>query len=138
MYVALIRDGTVHHNFNIWVYGERMQLVRGSGLFVGQDGIAANHHFLSAPDRTEFSFAAGPYRLRVFAHLLGDRKDKELFTQDFVISHEIAATLGDPTTGVYFDWAPDTARYVPYVDKWKSSSDKHDKCLIPDRLDHAT
>jgi hypothetical protein len=59
MYVVLIRDDAVRHHFNIWVYGERHQLVRGSGLFVGEAGIAANHHFLSAPDRSEFSFLSG-------------------------------------------------------------------------------
>jgi hypothetical protein len=39
MHVALHRSET-HQNFNIWVYDERHQLVRGSGLFVGETGIA--------------------------------------------------------------------------------------------------
>jgi hypothetical protein len=122
MYVVLVRDGAVHQHFNIWVYGERHELVRGSGLFVGEDGIAANHHFLSAPDRSDFSFTEGTYRLEVFARLLGDRRDKQLFAQDLVISPEIEASLGEPATGVYFDWAPDTERYIPYVDRWEASS----------------
>src|SRR5579862_7874181 len=32
MHVSLARNET-HQNFNIWVYGEREKLVRGSGLF---------------------------------------------------------------------------------------------------------
>src|SRR5438874_2125174 len=32
MHVALSRNET-HQNFNIWVYGERDRLMRGSGLF---------------------------------------------------------------------------------------------------------
>jgi hypothetical protein len=35
MHVALSRN-EMHQNFNIWVYGERGNLVRGSGLFVGE------------------------------------------------------------------------------------------------------
>ena len=124
MYVALVRGDTVHQHFNIWVYGERHELVRGSGLFVGEDGISANHHFLSGPDRADFSFTEGSYRLEVFVRLLGDRRDKQLFAQDLVISRDIAAALCDPAAGVYFDWAPDTAQYVPFVDRNDGFADR--------------
>src|SRR5437773_118758 len=40
MHVALSRNET-QQNFNIWVYGDE-KLVRGSGLFVGETGIAVN------------------------------------------------------------------------------------------------
>ena len=39
MHVALSRNET-HQNFNIWVHGDE-KLVRGSGLFVGESGVAA-------------------------------------------------------------------------------------------------
>ncbi len=45
MHATLSRNET-HQNFNIWVYGND-RLVRGSGLFVGETGIEANHHFLT-------------------------------------------------------------------------------------------
>src|SRR5215813_2737780 len=79
MHVTLSRNET-HQNFNIWVYGED-KLVRGSGLFVGETGIAANHHFLTPKDGSYFRFTEGRYRLEVFAHLLGDRHRKLLFSQ---------------------------------------------------------
>lgn len=122
MYVVLTRDGTACHHFSIWVYGERQQLVRGSGLFVGEAGISANHHFLSSPERSQFAFSAGHYRLQVFARLLGDRRDKELFVQELDVSPDIASSLRDADTGVYFDWAPDDSRYVPYIDKWEPAA----------------
>ena len=59
----------------------------------------------------------GHYRLDVFAHLLGDRKPTRLLTQELSISHEAAASLEEPGTGLYFDWGPDSARYLPHVDK---------------------
>jgi hypothetical protein len=90
MHVGLSRNET-HQNFNIWVYGERGQLVRGSGLFVGETGIAANHHFLLPPQSGSFQFTEGHYRLDVFARLLGDDEAKLLFTQELTISREISA-----------------------------------------------
>jgi hypothetical protein len=50
-------------------------------------------------------------------HLLGDRNRKLLFSQILEITHDIAAMLEEPHTGVYFDWGPDASRYVPHVDK---------------------
>src|SRR5579863_3245127 len=68
MHVALSRNET-HQNFNIWVYGDD-KLVRGSGLFVGETGVAANHHFLAPNDGNAFAFTEGRYKLEVFARLL--------------------------------------------------------------------
>jgi len=57
MHIALSRNET-QQNFNIWVYGDE-KLVRGSGLFVGETGIAANHHFLTPRDGSSFHFTEG-------------------------------------------------------------------------------
>jgi hypothetical protein len=114
MHVALARNET-HQNFNIWVGDER--LVRGSGLFVGETGVAANHHFLTPKDGSSFRFTEGRYRLEVFAHLLGDKTTTRLFSQVLEISAEMGSSLAEPGTGVYFDWGPDSSRYLPHVDK---------------------
>jgi hypothetical protein len=115
MHVALARNET-HQNFNIWVYGDD-KLVRGSGLFVGETGVAANHHFLVPNDGSSFRFTPGHYRVDVFAKLLGDRRPILLFSQALEISREIGALLEEPHTGLYFDWGPDSARYLPHIDK---------------------
>jgi hypothetical protein len=121
MHVALSRNET-HQNFNIWVYGNE-RLVRGSGLFVGETGIEANHHFLTPKDGTSFRFVEGHYRLDVFARLLGDQKQTRLFSQTFEISQEIAASLTEAHVGLYFDWGPDSLRYLPHIDKRPPSPD---------------
>lgn len=124
MHVTLSRNET-HQNFNIWVYGED-KLVRGSGLFVGETGIAANHHFLTPKDGSYFRFTEGRYRLEVFAHLLGDRHRKLLFSQVLDITREIAAMLEEPGTGLYFDWGPDSSCYLPHVEKRPALPDLED------------
>jgi len=107
MHVALSRNET-HQNFNIWVYGDD-KLVRGSGLFVGETGVAANHHFLVPNDGSSFAFTEGCYNLEVFVRLLGDKNQKLLYAQPLEISRDVAASLAEPGTGVYFDWGPDRA-----------------------------
>lgn len=115
MHVALSRNET-HQNFNIWVYGDD-KLVRGSGLFVGETGIAANHHFLLPNDSTSFRFIEGRYKLEVFARLLGDKTQTLLFSQNLNISRDIAISLENPKAGLYFDWGPDSMRYLAHVDQ---------------------
>jgi hypothetical protein len=115
MYVSLSRNETTQ-NFNVWVYGDE-KLLRGSGLFIGETGIAANHHFLAPKDGHSFCFAEGVYRMSVYAHLLGDRTRTLLFAHSFEISRDIAALLRESDAGVYFDWGPDSSSYLPHVDK---------------------
>jgi hypothetical protein len=114
MHVTLSRNET-HQNFNIWVYGNE-RLVRGSGLFVGEAGVEANHHFLTPKDAVSFRFIEGRYRLDVFARLLGDQKQTLLFSQTLEISQQVATALAAPHAGVYFDWGPDSSRYLPHVE----------------------
>jgi hypothetical protein len=110
MHVALARNET-KQNFNIWD-----RLVRGSGLFVGETGVAANHHFL-APRDSSFHFTEGRYRIDVYAKLVGDRAKRLLFSQTLDVSPELAAQLHGADSGLYFDWGPDSSRYLPHIDR---------------------
>lgn len=124
MHVSLARN-EMHQNFNIWVYGDE-HLVRGSGLFIGETGVSANHHFLAPKDGSTFRFNAGRYRLDVYARLLGDQKSTLLFSQELEITAADASSLQEPGTGLYFDWGPDSSRYIPHVDKRQPTSDPED------------
>ena len=108
-----------HHeskrNFTIWVYGDRDDLKRGSGLFVPQEGVAFEHHFLQPEDGANFAFTAGDYRLTVYAKLTTDRTPHELMVVDLSLSDANAETLSRPNTGVYFNWGPNSQRYHPHI-----------------------
>lgn len=114
MHVSIARNET-RQNFNIWVHGDD-KLVRGSGLFVGETGVSANHRFLMPKDGCEFRFSEGEYTLTVHAKLLGEAKVTCLLSQSLEISREHAAVLKEPGTGLYFDWGPDSGRYIPHVE----------------------
>jgi hypothetical protein len=124
MHVALSRNET-HQNFNVWVYGNE-KLVRGSGLFVGETGVEANHHFLAPRDGSSFRFTEGHYNLDVFARLLGDQTQTRLFSQALDVSRELAESLAKPNAGLYFDWGPDSSRYLPHVENRPPSPDPED------------
>jgi hypothetical protein len=99
------------------VYGEREKLVRGSGIFVPETGVEANHHFLVSPDTGTFEFTADTYRLDVFAHMLGGKQQELLFSEVLEITPDIARQMRESDAGVYFDWIPDLRRYGSHVEK---------------------
>ncbi len=115
MYVALRRNES-KQNFNIWVYGDE-RLVRGSGLFIGESGIAVSHHFLSPTDNNQFKFSEGAYHVEIFVKLLGDKETLRLFSQELIVNNAAATALANEDCGLYFDWGPDAKRYIPHIDK---------------------
>lgn len=128
MHVNMARNET-RQNFNIWVHGDD-KLVRGSGLFVGETGISANHHFLTPKDGGEFRFVEGKYTLGVYAKLVGDNATRQLLSQTLEISREHAIALQESGAGLYFDWGPDSGRYIPHVEKRQPSPDADDLLKI--------
>src|SRR3989442_11247782 len=104
-------------NFNIWVYGEKGNLKRGSGLFVAQEGVTFDHHFLLPEDGANFQFPSGAYRLVVFAKLVGEGTPKELMSIALAVSESQASQLSEPNTGIYHDWGPDQQAYHSHIDK---------------------
>jgi hypothetical protein len=113
MFISLQR-GETRQNFNIWVYGDD-ELRRGSGLFVPDDGIVMNHHFLPPPDLASFVFSSGHYVLEVFATIVGKPQAKSLFVVHLDIDSETATALKQANSGLYFDWGPDAGRYDHHV-----------------------
>ena len=77
MFVRLRRGESIQ-TFNIWVYGEG-SLARGSGLYVGENGVTCNHHFLLPADGTKFEFLPGEYKVEVYASLVAVKQPLLLY-----------------------------------------------------------
>lgn len=112
MYVR-VRRHEGNQNFNVWVYGEN-KLARGSGLFVGKDGIVCHHHFMPPKDGTNFKFVPGEYLVEIYATLPDQTKPTLLLAEKLVLSPEHAKAIEDGS-GVHFDWGPDSGRYFPSI-----------------------
>jgi hypothetical protein len=115
LHISLRRNES-KQNFNIWVYGDKGDLKRGSGLFVAQEGVTFDHHFLLPKDGANFEFLSGIYKLVVFAKLVGERVPKELIVINLAVSESQAMQLATPQTGIYFDWGPDQQSYHSHID----------------------
>jgi len=120
LHVALQR-GESKQNFSLWVYGQKGDLKRGSGIFVPQEGVTFDHHFLPPEDGANFAFLAGNYRLIVFAKLVGAATPRELMTISLSVSDAHAVALAKPNTGIYFDWGPDLQNYHAHIDTLPST-----------------
>jgi hypothetical protein len=114
MYIR-VRRGEAAQNFNVWVYGDGERLLRGSGLFVPETGVATNHHFLLPESVESFEFSAGSYDVEVFASVVGKKAPRRLFAQRLVIS-ERTANLLPHYGGVYFDLSADSSTYSPVLE----------------------
>jgi len=114
-----LRRGETQQNFNIWVLGER-ELARGSGIFVPQEGVAANHHFLTPTDTQNFDFSAGDYKLEVYGKVVGKKKPVLLSVIQLAIDLDEAEKLRKKDYGIYFDWGPDAGRYQKKIEPRRS------------------
>lgn len=115
IHVSLQRNES-KQNFNIWVYGEKNNLQRGSGLFIPQDGVTFDHHFLLPADGANFSFLAGTYNLTVFAKTVGEKTLRKIISINLSVSESQANLMSQPNTGIYFDWGPDQQSYHSHID----------------------
>jgi len=104
------RRGQVLQVFDFWMYGESRAELIGSGLKVGEDGIASNHYFLPPKDAS-FQFLAGRYVIEVHAKILAQRKPIVLSTVELVLSEEFTMAFADPSMGVLFTWTPESGGY---------------------------
>lgn len=117
-----IQRGESQQNFSIWVYGDGDKgLVRGSGLYVGEDGITHNHHFILPEDARDFRFSPGEYSVRIFAKRVRDVLPVLLHEERLRVSDADAQRLAQQNAGLYFDWGPDQQAYHSHIDLRKSN-----------------
>ena len=130
MFVRL-RRGESNQTFNVWVYGERNDLARGSGIYVGHDGVTFNHHFVLPRDGTQFRFLPGDYDVEVHASLVNRRSPVLLMQSRLHLSDEQAVALRDKGSGVFFDWGPEAGTYHSHIDRRLVEYDVTDALDLP-------
>jgi hypothetical protein len=113
MFVRLHR-GETRQNFSFWVCGDD-KLSSGCGLYIGQTGIALNHHFMQPKDGSKFEFVPGEYVIEVFGRLVGATAPFVLGTMKLQLTEAQAKALKNADENVYFDWWPDSQRYNAHV-----------------------
>ncbi len=114
-----VMNGHLSQVFDYWAYGEIGKLSVGGGLYVGQSGIATNHHFvLSRRAPQEYAWWSAPCQIQVFARVRGQSTPHLLHEIKFDITYEHAGLLAQVLDiGVFYEWSSDTADYAGHAEK---------------------
>jgi hypothetical protein len=115
MHVKLRHRGT-ERVFGFWGHGETNKLVPGSGLYVGQTGVAANHHFVLSTNSPPYEFSPGDYAIQVIARVVSARRPVKLSRITLTLTEEHASAFAEHR-GVLFELDPETQRYVGSANK---------------------
>jgi hypothetical protein len=119
--------------FDYWAYGETGKLSVGGGLYVGQSGVALNHHFvLSRRVAQDFVWWNAPCRIQVFARVRGKRAPQLLHEVKIEISAQLAALLAQVLdAGVFFEWGSDATDYFSYAERRSARIEEVEKHTKP-------
>ena len=109
LFVKLVCGGR-EHIFGVWGHGWTTELSPGSGLFVGQTGVSANHHFSLSAHKPACDFAAGDYTIQVFAQEPGQSAPALLSELKIAVDAAHAKALAQRES-VLFELEPETRNY---------------------------
>lgn len=113
----VVRRGLEKQTFDIWGHGDiDNKLARGSGLFVGETGVSANHHFNSMSALPQNFFTSGNYELDVFLELVGQDKPHHIMALKMIVPINADWEMKNPDAAVWFDWEPETKNYHAHVE----------------------
>ncbi|GAB4360692.1 MAG: hypothetical protein Kow00114_14610 [Kiloniellaceae bacterium] len=111
-----VSEGSRKAEFSFWGYGDK-DLVRGSGLYVPEAGVATNHHFNPVDPNDFFLLSGGTYSIELVAKLVGQKRLIPLWK---VMLEMPAVAYGKSIareTAVFFSWSPEQSRYIASVEK---------------------
>lgn len=111
-----VRERERRAEFSFWGYGDK-DLVRGSGLFVPETGVATNHHFNPVNADELFLFGGGSYSLELVAKIVGRRRLLSLWTVNLDIPAGVFGDTIAKDTAIFFSWSPEQGRYIGSVEK---------------------
>ena len=111
---ARLTCGGVTQVLGFWGYGPAKELAAGGGLFVGQTGVSANHHFVLSVHHTGYEFVAGDYAIQVFAREAGRSAETLLSEFDITLRPEHEHALAQ-RLGVMFELEPDSQSYLGHT-----------------------
>jgi hypothetical protein len=127
LHVRLTANG-VSNDFDVWVYGSE-GLARGSGVYVGRDGVTCSHHFLLPRADEDFDFVAGKYTVEFFGKIVGDKSIRRLFVVNLALTGEAATAIRDGGAGVFFEWRPAKQVYESRIDSAKDREERQMRSL---------
>lgn len=111
-----VREGARAAEFSFWGCGDQDHLIRGSGIFVPETGLATNHHFNPADTENVFLFSAGVYSLELVAKVLGRRRLLSLWRIELEMPSGVFGSTIRRDSSVFFNWLPERRQYVASIE----------------------
>jgi len=111
-----VREGSRQSEFSFWGYGDK-DLVRGSGLFVPETGMATNHHFNPVDSEILFLFSQGSYSLELVAKLVGRERLVSLWDVTLEMPAGVFGSTIARETAVFYNWSPEQRCYIASIEK---------------------
>jgi hypothetical protein len=110
-----VGEGGRRTEFSFWGHGDK-ELIRGSGLFVPESGVATNHHFNPLDAEALFLFSGGVYSLELVAKLVGSKKLVSLWAIELEMPAKAFGSSIAKDTAVFYSWSPQHGRYVASIE----------------------
>jgi hypothetical protein len=110
-----VREGSRSAEFSFWGHGDK-ELVRGSGLFIPETGVATNHHFNPLDTETVFLFSGGTYTLELVAKLIGCERPQSLWCIDLEVPAGVFGTTIAHDKAIYFSYSPGKKCFLATVE----------------------
>jgi hypothetical protein len=115
-----VREGSRQIEFSFWGLGDK-DLVRGSGLFVPETGVATNHHFNPIDAEAMFIFSGGSYSLELVAKLVGRERLASLWNVTLEVPTGVFSSTIAREKAIFYSWSPETRSYVASIEDSSSS-----------------
>lgn len=115
-----VREGSRQVEFSFWGLGDK-DLVRGSGLFVPETGVATNHHFNPLNVDTLFLFSGGSYSLELIAKLVGKEMPVSLWSVEVEVPADVFGSTIAREKAIFYSWSPERNSYVASVESRSGS-----------------
>lgn len=111
-----VKEGGRLSEFSFWGYGDKDDLMAGSGLFVPETGVATNHHFNPLDAENVFLFSGGKYSFELVAKLVGRKRLLSLWTIEVEMPAKIYSSTITADTMVMYSWSPEQGRYAMSIE----------------------
>lgn len=115
-----VREGLRQVEFSFWGLGDK-DLIRGSGLFIPETGVATNHHFNPIDSETMFLFSGGSYSLELVAKLVGRERLVSLWTVKVEVPVGVFGSTIAREKTIFYSWSPETRSYVASIESRSGS-----------------
>jgi hypothetical protein len=113
-------ESSRHTEFSFWGLGDK-DLIRGSGLFVPETGVATNHHFNPVDSEAMFLFSGGSYSLELVAKLVGKERLLSLWNVTVEMPAGVYGSTIARETAVFYSWSAEQRCYIASVENRSGS-----------------